>query len=62
MVMKNRKQAVMEAREYKSRRRKYKKEKDEELNWRLEIVRINEAFQVIQDKNPINGLLENNTE
>ena len=50
MVMKDRKQAVMEAKEYKSRRRRrrnYNKKDDENVNWRVEIVMINEAFQVI---------------
>ena len=49
MVMKDRKQAAMEAKDYKSRRRrrKYNKADNEEINWRYEIVMINEAFQVI---------------
>ena len=42
MVMKDRKQAVMEAKDYKSRRRrrKYNKADNEEINWRYEIVMI----------------------
>ena len=47
LVMKNRRQAVMEAKEYKSKKRKPKKtEEEEDINWRVEVVRINEAFQV----------------
>ena len=46
MVMKNRKQAVMKASEYKSRIQKYgKKPRRNQVNWRLEVVKINEAFQ-----------------
>ena len=47
--MKARRDAIMEAKEYNSRnRRRRKKEKMiDESNWRFEIVKINEAFQVL---------------
>ena len=48
--MKARRDAIMEAKEYNSRnRRRRKKEKMiDESNWRFEIVKINEAFQVLR--------------
>ena len=47
MAMKNRKQAVMEAKgNKKGKKRTYQIEKDEE-SWRREVVKINEAFQVL---------------
>ena len=50
-VMKARRDAIMEAKEYKMvagrRKRRSKKEKlIDESNWRFEIVKVNEAFQV----------------
>ena len=45
--MKNRKQAVMEAKgSKKGKKRTYQIAKDEE-SWRREVVQINEAFQVL---------------
>ena len=47
MAMKNRKQAVMEAKgNKKGKKRTYQMKKDEEESWRREVVKINEAFQV----------------
>ena len=49
MVMKNRKQAAMKARELKNINKKKKygyQARKREMNWRMEIVKINEAFQV----------------
>ena len=49
--MKNRKQAVMKANEYKSRIHKYGiKKPRKQVNWRLEVVKINEAFQHLTSK------------
>ena len=47
--MKARRDAIMEAKEYNSRKkRRSKKEKMiDESNWRFEIVKVNEAFQVL---------------
>ena len=50
MVMKNRKMAVMEAKNEKSRRRRKFQIQKEEENWRTEVVRINEAFQHLTRK------------
>jgi hypothetical protein len=48
-VMKARRDAIIEAKEYNSRdKRPRKKEKIiDESNWRFEIVKVNEAFQVL---------------
>ena len=50
-VMKARRDSIMEAKEYRMvagrRKRRSKKEKlIDESNWRFEIVKVNEAFQV----------------
>ena len=47
MAMKNRKQAVMEAKGKKAKKRTYQMKKEEEESWRKEVVQINEAFQVL---------------
>ena len=48
MAMKNRKQAVMEAKgNKKGKKRTYQMKKDDEESWRREVVKINEAFQVL---------------
>ena len=48
-VMKARRDAIMEAKEYNSRKKRYRKKEKmiDESNWRFEIVKINEAFQVL---------------
>ena len=45
MVMKNRKQAAMRANEYQNRNKQYNRQRREK-SWRIEVVMINEAFQV----------------
>ena len=47
--MKARRDAIMESKEYNSRKkRRSKKERlIDESNWRFEIVKVNEAFQVL---------------
>ena len=48
-VMKARRDAIFEAKEYNSRKKRHRKKEKmiDESNWRFEIVKINEAFQVI---------------
>jgi hypothetical protein len=50
-VMKARRDAIMESKEYNSRKkRRSKKERlIDESNWRFEIVKVNEAFQVLHN-------------
>ena len=51
MAMKNRKQAVMEAKgNKKGKKRTYQMKKDDEESWRREVVKINEAFQHLTRK------------
>ena len=47
--MKARRDAIFEAKEYNSRKKRHKKKEKmiDESNWRFEIVKINEAFQVL---------------
>ena len=49
--MKARRDAIMESKEYNSRKkRRSKKERlIDESNWRFEIVKVNEAFQVLHN-------------
>ena len=46
MIMKTRKQQVMEAKTQKNTRRRRFEEAKEEESWRVEVVQVNEAFQV----------------
>ena len=46
MVMKERKQKVMEAKEMKNKGRRRHQIQKEEESWRMEVCKINEAFQV----------------
>jgi hypothetical protein len=47
--MKARRDAIFEAKEYNSRKKRHRKKEKmiDESNWRFEIVKINEAFQVL---------------
>ena len=49
MIMKNRKQAAMDALKFKNKKKKKEygyHARKRERNWRVEVVQVNEAFQV----------------
>ena len=48
-IMKARRDAIIEAKDYNSRKKRHRKKEKmiDESNWRFEIVKVNEAFQVL---------------